>query len=159
MKHSTGAASRGDVTGVISLCLKVVSISVPCHWLEKEAKPRSEFFRNKVTCGLWQNDLCHKQNSMGIFKRKWKWTFSALKDVLSQLKANMCQDHTVNLEQQRKDQRPLFTSTDRFWKLPRGVGNISDYGNQFSRNILAAWILKLRLQNGKPSFCHRKNIT
>lgn len=95
MKHSTGAASRGDVTGVISLCLKVVSTSVPCHWLEKEAKLRSEFFSNKVTCGLWQNDLCHKQNSMGIFKRKWKWTFSALKDVLSQLKANMCQDRTV----------------------------------------------------------------
>lgn len=64
-----------------------------------------------------------------------------------------------NPEQQRKDQRPLFTSTDRFWKLPRGVGNISDYGNQFSRNKLAAWILKLRLQNGKPSFCHRKIIT
>lgn len=100
MKHSTGAARRGEVTGVISLCLKVVSTSVPCHWLEKGAKPRSEFFNNQVTCGLRQNDLCHKQNSMGIFKRKWKWTFNALKDVqwyklLSQLKANMCQDHTV----------------------------------------------------------------
>ena len=56
---------------------------------------------NKLFDGLWENNMCLKQNSIGIFSRKWKWTFSALKCVqwyklMFQLRANTCWDHTVN---------------------------------------------------------------
>lgn len=104
MGQSPGTISVSGVIGIVLLYLKIQSIFASCSSLERGPS----LGLSKLSDGLWQNDMYPKQNSIRIFNRKWKWTFSTLKDVqhyrlTSQLKANMRQDHRVTRSCREKD--------------------------------------------------------